>query len=548
MTEKNENSRRELPLHRIIVLTAVIMSLFMGISGVACLLFYRSTADSKRYRMEVRQKTTLNIALQSVCDYLQGVVGDLNYLGSKKEILATLVEGSAPAKARLQEDFLNFARHKGIYDQVRLLNADGWEVVRVNFNDGQPNMVAQDRLQNKRERYYFAEVAGAPRGAVYLSDFDLNRESKRIERPLKPMIRFSQPIFNDDDRFLGALVLNCLGQPVLNRLADEGHSDDGDLMLVSYDGYWLLNPDPALQWGFMLPERSGHRFSRIFPKEWQTVAAGAEGQISTVNGMFAFKTLSPGRWIAKYRGAVVKVGFRSDKWLFVHHISKKVLHRIFGPLQRNLFILWAIMALFTAVPAWLLASAFLKRRLAQYKMWHMANFDTLTGLYNRSSFIHELEQAVLQGLRYHSKFILLYLDLDGFKQVNDTLGHAAGDLLLKQTAERFRATVRTSDCVARLGGDEFSILVRETGTYTGAAKVAGKLITALAAPFDLDRQTGRIGCSIGIARFPADGDTADYLLRIADRAMYEAKAGGKNRFCFFQPETGPSLNVQTSPA
>jgi diguanylate cyclase (GGDEF)-like protein len=174
----------------------------------------------------------------------------------------------------------------------------------------------------------------------------------------------------------------------------------------------------------------------------------------------------------------------------------------------------------------------------------MANFDPLTGLFNRPSFMHELEQAVLQGQRYSRNFVLLYIDLDGFKQINDTLGHAAGDLLLQQTADRFQAVMRASDCVARLGGDEFCILARETGTYSEAAKVADKLITAQAAPFDLDGHTGRIGCSIGIARFPADGGTADYLLRIADRAMYEAKAGGKNRFCFFQPETGPGLVLQ----
>jgi diguanylate cyclase len=297
----------------------------------------------------------------------------------------------------------------------------------------------------------------------------------------------------------------------------------------------------------MLPERGGYRFSSTFSKEWQTIATGAQGLFSTVNGAFAYRALSPGRWIADSRGAVVKVGPRSEKWLFVQYISREVLLQSFGPLQKNLFILWAAMAVFAAAPAWLLASVFIKRRQSRYKMWRMANFDTLTGLFNRHSFMHELEQAILQGQRYRRTFVLLYLDLDGFKQVNDTLGHAAGDRLLQQTAERFRAAMRASDCVARLGGDEFCILARETGTYSEAAKLAEKLIAALAAPFDLDGQTGRIGTSIGIARFPADGGTADYLLRIADRAMYEAKAGGKNRFCFFQPETGPGLVLQNVP-
>jgi diguanylate cyclase len=456
-----------------------------------------------------------------------------------------LGEGSAPAKAHLQEEFLTFVRHKGLYDQVRLLNADGREVVRVNFNNGRPRVVAEERLQNKRDRYYFTEAAAAPRGAVYISDFDLNMENNRIERPLKPVIRFSQPIFSDQDRFLGVLVLNYLGQRVLDRLVEEGRLDDGELMLIDSDGYWLLSPEPELQWGFMLPERGRHRFSRIFSKEWQTMAADTKGRLSSAKGSFAFRALSPGRRIAVSRGAVVKVGNRSEKWWLVDYISRAALHRSLVPLQKNLFILWTVMALFAAAPAWMLASVFLKRRQARFKMWRMANFDALTGLYNRSSFMHELAQAVLQGQRYPRNFILMYLDLDGFKQVNDTLGHAAGDRLLQQTAGRFRATMRASDCVARLGGDEFCILAREIGTSREAAKVADKLITALDAPFDLEGQAGRIGASIGIARFPADADTTDDLLRIADRAMYEAKAGGKNRFCFFQPETGPGPVLQT---
>ena len=548
MSDKSENTGRILSPYKTALLTAVILIFIMGISGGACRLFFMNTAASERYRMELHQTANLNIAVQSVLDALEGVIGDLKFLGSRKTILSLLVQGSAPAKAELDHEFMDFSRHKGVYDQVRILNADGQEVVRVYFNGGRPSVVAADRLQNKGDRYYFTDAADAPPDAVCISAFDLNMENGRVERPLKPMIRFSQPIFGDDGRFLGVVVLNYLGRQVIDRIRRESRFSGGDLMLVRTDGYWLLNADPQLEWGFMLPERSGYRFDRSYPKEWQAIAAGDEGRFSTANGLFAFKASYPFRKIADSRNCMVKVSPQTQKWLFVHHISQAAVHRNLSALQKNLFVLWAVMALFAVAPAWLLSSAFLRRRQSQHQMWRMANFDPLTGLFNRASFMHELEQSVSQGQRYHRRFILLYLDLDGFKQINDTLGHAAGDRVLQQTAERFQAALRVTDCVARLGGDEFCIIVREIGSAGDAAQVADKLIAALAAPFDLDGQTGRVGTSIGIACFPENGGTADRLLRIADQAMYSAKTGGKNRYCFPSPATGSGLDDETGPA
>ena len=544
MTENNEDTGWKIPLRRTVVLAAGIMALVMAVSGGACLLFYLNTVASEQFRMEVHQKATLNIAVNRVFDSLQGVVSDLKFLGSQHEIRALLARDSTPARAELTYHFLTFARHKGVYDQLRLLNAQGREVVRVDFNGGRPNAVGADRLQDKRGRYYFTEAAAAQGDAVYISAFDLNVEHGRVEHPLKPMIRFSQPIFSDDDRFIGVLVLNYFGKQVLDRIRDVEGLDDGDLMLVSSDGYWILNPNPELEWGFMLPERGAYRFDRSLSEEWQTISGGAAGQFTTSNGLFAYNAFSPGRRIADFWNCDVKVSPRSQKWLFVHRISRETAHRHLAGLRKNLFILWAVMAFFAAVPAWLLAAAFLKRRQTQQQIWRMANFDALTGLFNRSSFMHELQQAVALGKRYRRSFGLLYLDLDGFKHINDTLGHAAGDRVLQQTAERFRAALRTSDCVARLGGDEFCIIVRETGTADEAAKVADKLIGALAAPFDLEGRTGRVGTSIGIARFPEDDGTADGLLKLADQAMYAAKAGGKNRYRFSQSETGTALHLE----
>lgn len=169
-----------------------------------------------------------------------------------------------------------------------------------------------------------------------------------------------------------------------------------------------------------------------------------------------------------------------------------------------------------------------ERKQAEERIRHMANHDALTGLPNRALFNDRLGQAISVAKRASGRFALLYLDLDKFKPVNDTFGHAAGDELLKCVAEKLRAQVRESDTVARLGGDEFSVILPDISDRRDAEAVAGKIVAALAAPFRLgiqDRAVG-IGASVGIAVYPDDARDHETLIKKADVAMYDAKAKG----------------------
>ncbi|MDD4930118.1 MAG: diguanylate cyclase [Gallionella sp.] len=170
------------------------------------------------------------------------------------------------------------------------------------------------------------------------------------------------------------------------------------------------------------------------------------------------------------------------------------------------------------------------QKLTQGRIEHMAHYDALTGLPNRALFYDRLKQALLLAKRSQEGLGLLYMDLDGFKKINDTLGHHAGDLLLKKVADRLSGCVRESDTVARLGGDEFTIILNETHKHEDVSVIATKIIEAIAVPYDLDGQPAKIGISIGIARYAADADTADELMMRADEAMYQAKSVGKNTY------------------
>lgn len=173
-----------------------------------------------------------------------------------------------------------------------------------------------------------------------------------------------------------------------------------------------------------------------------------------------------------------------------------------------------------------------KKRLEE-EIHYLAYHDPLTHLPNRMLFRDRVQQAVAQAQRAHSKLAVMFIDLDGFKAVNDMHGHNNGDCLLEEVAERIRLCVRSGDTVARLGGDEFTVLLREVKDVESIETVARKLLDVAVQPYALDSEKPvSVSFSIGIGVYPEDGDNFDALLSHADQAMYEAKQGGKNRYVF----------------
>ncbi|MCX8016671.1 MAG: PAS domain S-box protein [Rhodocyclaceae bacterium] len=175
-----------------------------------------------------------------------------------------------------------------------------------------------------------------------------------------------------------------------------------------------------------------------------------------------------------------------------------------------------------------------ERKRSEAEIAYRANYDALTGLPNRVLLTERLGQAIRQARRENLKIAVMFIDLDLFKQVNDTLGHAVGDRLLQAVAERMRQCVRESDTIARLGGDEFVVLLSDINDANDAGFVAEKIIAQMSAPFVLDDNEIHIGASIGITLFPTDGQDVETLFRNADLAMYRAKAAGRNNAQFFE--------------
>ena len=176
----------------------------------------------------------------------------------------------------------------------------------------------------------------------------------------------------------------------------------------------------------------------------------------------------------------------------------------------------------------------IERKRNEEKFKKMAHYDNLTGLPNRVLFYDRMEQTLALAQRNNQKFAVFFLDLDHFKNINDTLGHDMGDVVLMETASRLLACVRSMDTVARMGGDEFTIIVTEVKNLESVENVATKIIKALQEPFELKGASYTISCSIGIAMFPDHGVDTENMIKAADMAMYQAKKQ-RNSFCVFSP-------------
>jgi len=174
-----------------------------------------------------------------------------------------------------------------------------------------------------------------------------------------------------------------------------------------------------------------------------------------------------------------------------------------------------------------------ERKVVEEKLTKLAMYDPLTGLPNRTNFFEKLSFSLAQSKRTKSNVALLFIDLDGFKAINDTLGHDAGDQLLMEVAQRLRSCIRESDASARMGGDEFMVILNNldnTGYAEGAILVADKIIKAINQPTTINGQSCHVGASIGIAIYPNHTQNTDELINIADSAMYLAKGRGKNTY------------------
>src|SRR5438132_8958774 len=290
------------------------------------------------------------------------VRSDLLYLADQA-VLRNYLSGVAPSKHELEEEYVLLCRQRGLYDQIRYLDATGQERIRVNYNDGRPAVVPEQELQSKANRYYFTQTMTLNAGAVFVSPFDLNVEHDQIERPLKPVIRFATPVVLDKKK-RGVLILNYLGRALLQKVAEVSGSFPGSAWLLKRDGSFLRGPSPEDEWGSALDHE--RRFASYFPEEWTTLAWSSPGQIRTSHGLFSFQSTFPrGQTPVPAQAKPADSGdpdLGDAGLIVVNHISPSVLNGRANVLLRRLLLLWGIVLMLLLILAWYVAKAGAVRR------------------------------------------------------------------------------------------------------------------------------------------------------------------------------------------
>ncbi|MDO9199306.1 GGDEF domain-containing protein [Rhodoferax sp.] len=490
-------------------------------------------------------------------------------------LLASLAAGND--KKLLADTFTALMAVNPQYFQIRLIGADdhGLELVRVDRDGDKLARVPAGDLQEKAHYAYVFNTLQLGRGQVYLSDITLNHEEGAHSGLHKPTVRVATPVLAGDGKVRGLVVINLDLNGLFARLKSD-LPNAYQLYLSNHWGDYLIHPDPAEAFGF-------DKGRRIFIQEFfQPVAALIDGKsASVVTSIEGMQQATSGLVAAFVR---LPYGGSVEKKFVILGLSQPLENVVRETSQLGWTTVQMILALsvMAVLLAWLVSRAvtgplrnmvgamsmFSKEQViielpsarkdeigllasslndmqntivanmrelneSRQTLTHLAQHDSLTGLPNRALFDDRLRQAVSQARRDQTRLALLFVDLDGFKAINDTCGHHVGDLLLSAVAKQMQACVRNVDTVGRLGGDEFVVLLTHVEGDQDALLVAGKICTALNQPFDLDGGSLVISASIGVAVYPEHGSDELTLSKSADAAMYLAKVSGGNRVRLF---------------
>ena len=477
--------------------------------------------EAKNYQKEVIElvRSTIHNEENIIKRDINDSVSDVLFL--KKTMLTLFHENNAS----FSENFINqatqtaatFSRYHPLYSMVRLINNDGQEVLRINNRYRRVRITPQNKLPNKKHRYYFKKLMQSTNNSIYFSPLDLNMLHKKIERPYRPMIRIGTPVISKKRKRLGVLVVNYNAQQLVEELKFSGGAIPGSLLVINENGHFLVSNKVEHEWGNMLDSRKNITAKKLYPSFWEALQKGESNEIVTDKGVFLITDIR----------SVLPVLKGSDLRLkLVWFIPKKDLI----PKSIKYYIaLFLFLSVILFCIAWVWAGLKVKQAKDAEKLNLLARTDPLTGIANRYTLFESGSLEFERAKRFKHRFAILMIDIDFFKNVNDSHGHLNGDKTLILVAQSIAKEIRNVDMVARLGGEEFVVILPET-SLASAVVVAEKLCEQIKAiKIPIDGGYFSITASIGVSHSNhQDCDLNDVIHR-ADKCLYQAKEAGRNR-------------------
>ena len=350
----------------VFVPSAVMLALVLAV-------FWREDVRLHRNHLEAMEASDVELQKRAIARDIVSILSDLMFLGESEEIFTFLETQTSEARQDVEKEYRSFSKRKGIYDQIRFLDSSGMEIVRVNNENGKHVAVRKENLQNKGDRYYFANTWNLNQGQVFASPLDLNVEHGRLEEPLKPVMRFGTPVYDRAGNKRGVVILNYLGNSLIKHLMESTSLPPERVMLLNPQGYWLVGPSALDLWGFMYPDRKGRTFGSMFPEAWKQISSTHSGQISTKAGLFTFSTvyplcenpLSPGGCVKSGSPGMPHVTTRDYYWKIVSYVSRAYLKEQSGKRVSQILKVYGILVLLPAAGCLFFARAVESRKRSE---------------------------------------------------------------------------------------------------------------------------------------------------------------------------------------
>jgi len=540
--------------------------LLASFSVFAAILAGYYTFDSSRERLQGRAERSLLATTQVLARHMQAGFGTV------ARDTAFLADAAAVEQdpGRLADLFKANLQAHPAYLQIRFISAKdyGLELVRIDRQGDRLVRVRDDLLQEKSHFPFVFEALGLPDGEVYVSEFGINHEDTAQDATV-PVFSMASPVLQAG-QVRGVVVVRVAAAPFLHNFNAALPAPYG-FYLGNRWGDFLVHPDATQTFGFDRGQRI--LIQESFPQVAALVDGRAEEAVLSQSGtddeearVFAFVRMpfgkeDDGRFmvvglsqpLAVVQGEVLDLGRSILKILLVLSVvgvalAAGVSRLVTQPLQAMVKAAQAFSRgeAHGALPVHRgdevgeLARSFqdmeqqISRQLAELNlsrdaMAHLAHHDALTGLPNRRMFEQRLAQVLELSRRTGRSCALLFVDLDDFKAINDTHGHAVGDRVLQAVARTIVGAVRQVDTVARMAGDEFTVLCENVDSEEAALQIVAKLQHAFEPPLDIDGEPLAVRASIGLSLFPRDAQDARTLMASADAAMYRIKQGHKRR-------------------
>lgn len=506
--------------------------LSFGLVFVAVTIIFLATTMLLQAEVNRVKRIEVDISERSLISSEEYLINyRINRLTSDLQFISDTLKQDFPADENYNEIeklWFSYSNSRKVYDQIRFIDAEGNERIRVDYSNTGAIVIPQKDLQNKKDRYYFQQTIELDNDQIYISPLDLNVENGAIELPINPVIRFAKPFFDQNGVKKGIVILNYSAADILKQIASIASSSFGNIFFLNSDSYWLYNShDAYTEWAFSYNPDSTVKFSSYFPKEWNLMSAGGSGTMVTENGYFCYITIpfdsihtpdTAGSTVACEMGNSYIVSYIPAVSGAGTYPSSNIKNLAIASFQQY-YPFYITILLFSAVLAGFITSSRTKSQQVKF----FSEYDVMTNAYNRHAGIDKLS-AMYRSLSKNScNMSVCFIDVNGLKEVNDTLGHESGDELLTTVAKTISAHIRGNDFLIRLGGDEFLIVFQ--GIDESLAEAAWSRIVA---EFDQINNTEQrkylISVSHGIETLSCTlNQVLDNVLHQADAKMYDEK-------------------------